>query len=564
MVSGWFYGGLGVNVSRVGVDGMLLLLVVSCSLGSFSTGELYAGTYTCGSPAWLFLHIHDASEQRVNAVFQFLYPSSTQNGAYEVHGKYRDAVSPTRRAVQFEPGVWVAAAGKVVRVGLLGILSEDGDTFAGEVLHSSCGSFELARVSVDELIPPESTVNIGALSAEDAQPSTLKLTTGSSELGVAHATTADGTGAADDAARRESRPTLQMLINGAAGLIEEARLRRRTRAQSMSTRAAAPAAPAPLPSLPEQLTIERAALVGPVPVEVSVASALVAEEVEKLQVLEPALRQLIDAREFSDAYKLFAGVGNKAVQHAVARRIVNSLAATQQALGAGANDELVEHDALRTLALFVSQLPAAGRALVAVFKEAGMELAVHHMDDQKRALAAVETRESPVTRPPAERLSARHALERRIRVAEMQLELAVNRSGSADADARLAAAELVHSTHEDAEAALLAITQLHPEWAWAWRRLAALRRERPGGVADAQSVDWLRRATRLAPYDVFAWMELGDTLRAGNDARGALHAYNEAKSIHPTLPALRRLQQWLTAVEAQAKSGGGKKAKKDT
>ena len=165
-----------------------LLLILSSATG-FSSGALYAGSYTCGTPAWLFLHVDEASDERVTAVFHFLYPSSTQNGAYQIRGKYRDAPLPMRRAVQFEPGHWVVTAGKVVRVGLLGILSEDGSTFAGEVLHSSCGSFQLARIGTDELIPPLSTVSLGALATTDALISHPDLPSALGKLGSVRAAT---------------------------------------------------------------------------------------------------------------------------------------------------------------------------------------------------------------------------------------------------------------------------------------------------------------------------------------------------------------------------------------
>lgn len=251
------------------------------------------------------------------------------------------------------------------------------------------------------------------------------------------------------------------------------------------------------------------------------------------------------------ADKLFADVGSAAVQRAAAWRVMSSLAATQQlAGGADTNDEKAEHDALRSLGLFVSQVPAAGRALIAVFKVAGAELAVLRKVEQKHAAATAEKDADALRHAPAQ-LAQRLALERRIQIAEEELDFALKRSGSAEGDARLAAAERAHANGKNAETAVLAITQLLPGWSWAWRRLATLRRERPGGIADAQAVEWLRRATQLAPYDVFAWVELGDMLRAGNDAKGALHAYNEAKIRHPTLKALRRLERWMATVESQ-------------
>jgi tetratricopeptide (TPR) repeat protein len=258
------------------------------------------------------------------------------------------------------------------------------------------------------------------------------------------------------------------------------------------------------------------------------------------------------------ADKLFADVGSAAVQRAAAWRVMSSLAATQQlAGGADTNDEKAEHDALRSLGLFVSQVPAAGRALIAVFKVAGAELAILRKAEQKHAAATAEEDAVALRHAPAQlaqRLALERRLERRIQIAEEELDFALKRSGSAEGDARLAAAERAHANGKNAETAVLAITQLLPGWSWAWRRLATLRRERPGGIADAQAVEWLARATQLAPYDVFAWVELGDMLRAGNDAKGALHAYNEARIRHPTLKALRRLERWMATVESQVVS----------
>ena len=285
----------------------ILLLQLLSSATGFSTGELYAGSYTCGTPAWLFLHIDEASDERVNAVFHFLYPSSTQNGAYQVRGKYRDALLPMRRAVQFEPGHWVVTAGKVVRVGLLGILSEDGSTFAGEVLHSSCGSFQLARIGTDELIPPLSTVSLGALATTDALPFVLQLSADGA-LGIALTAAADVSDEENEDhldRKWRPRPQVQMLINGVALLLEEARQRRRTPAATPTPSVQPSVQPSAQP--PEQQpTTQLRPLVGPMPAEGATNAAagepaLSAAEVDQLLALEPVLRRLIDTRSFDDA-----------------------------------------------------------------------------------------------------------------------------------------------------------------------------------------------------------------------------------------------------------------------
>ena len=205
-------------------------------------------------------------------------------------------------------------------------------------------------------------------------------------------------------------------------------------------------------------------------------------------------------------------------------------------------DEGAERDALRTLAVFGSRLPAACRAIVAVLSSAGQQLL---------GLAAVQPSSGTSSNAVA---AARAVLERRLSFAEGQLALALNRSGSLDADGRLALAEEERRAGDDAQPALLALTQLHPHWGLGWRKLSALRREGLGGEgvpADAEALGWLRQATRLAPHDVFAWLELGHALKASGDVRGALGAYREAQSRHPTLSALKRLQQWLTAAQTQ-------------
>jgi len=53
-----------------------------------AAGQTFVGHYTCGSTAWLFLTIESATSERVDAAFHFLYPGSTQNGAFELRGSF--------------------------------------------------------------------------------------------------------------------------------------------------------------------------------------------------------------------------------------------------------------------------------------------------------------------------------------------------------------------------------------------------------------------------------------------------------------------------------------------
>ena len=113
---------------------------------TLTPGDVFAGSYVCGNPAWLLLHVLEPNDDTkpFSAVFHFVYPSSTQHGAYMLSGAPFASRGPS--TIQLEPGAWISSAkGKVVPVGLLGVLSADGTTFSGEVLHASCGRFEVHR-----------------------------------------------------------------------------------------------------------------------------------------------------------------------------------------------------------------------------------------------------------------------------------------------------------------------------------------------------------------------------------------------------------------------------------
>ena len=56
---------------------------------AFAAGDVFAGSYVCGNAAWLLLHIHSSGPTQGSsnsATFHFLYPSSTQHGAYSLSG----------------------------------------------------------------------------------------------------------------------------------------------------------------------------------------------------------------------------------------------------------------------------------------------------------------------------------------------------------------------------------------------------------------------------------------------------------------------------------------------
>ena len=193
---------------------------------TLTPGDVFAGSYVCGNPAWLLLHVLEPNDDTkpFSAVFHFVYPSSTQHGAYMLSGAPFASRGPS--TIQLEPGAWISSAkGKVVPVGLLGVLSADGTTFSGEVLHASCGRFEVHRVRLD-VEPPLTSVQLGALSRAGAQDSVIHLKAeGPIMSESSHHLGSDG-----------SRATLQMLLNGVAGLVLEARTNRQADQAALDAR----------------------------------------------------------------------------------------------------------------------------------------------------------------------------------------------------------------------------------------------------------------------------------------------------------------------------------------
>lgn len=370
---------------------VLLAILLSHVHSYMIAGDVFVGSYTCGTAAWLFMHIEQVSAEAVSAVFHFVYPTSTQHGAYVLQGRF---VRPG--VLKFEPGAWLhTATGKIVPVGLTGMMSMDGSTFSGEVLHNSCGSFHVTRTEVD-IDPPATTVELGTLTAEGAQPSVMKLSTVGGLVGH------------DPSSASLSRQRLQMILNGVGGLVEEARTVRRARQTASDEAAARSAAEASTAAATTGArwggeTSGTPSSGEPVPR----VGELSADERAQLQLLEVQLQGAIDERLFLDAYKLWRAVPSERVQLAAAQALVGRLVARQTSLAArlplkstqvhssplksaeaaaarrastSAGDAAAaaaasqpsgeEADALRALAVFGSRMPAAARALVAILAAA--------------------------------------------------------------------------------------------------------------------------------------------------------------------------------------------------
>ena len=78
-----------VRMAQLFVLLVALLAPVDASEGALlHAGDVFAGSYKCGSAAWLLMHVEEVSTAGVKAIFHFLYPGTTQHGAFLLHGKW--------------------------------------------------------------------------------------------------------------------------------------------------------------------------------------------------------------------------------------------------------------------------------------------------------------------------------------------------------------------------------------------------------------------------------------------------------------------------------------------
>ena len=482
---------------------------------TISAGDVYVGSYRCGSPAWLLLQIEEASEKSIKAVFHFVYPSSTQHGAYLMRGSWDEKNS---RILNFEPGAWIhAAIGKVVPVGLMGIFSSDGNTFSGEVMHKSCGKFEVNRTSLD-VAPPETTIYFDSPGGK-AEDYEMTISAGDE----------------DDPDASQWRPHGRLLIRGVAGLVEEARRARRARASGQevdaygraspgsSDRAGDPIAPMPPAATAPAHDSGRTAL-GALPQgaqDLWQGEGISPELAQKMSLIKASVLRGLHARDFALAYSTWAD-SCETIQAAPRREIAQQIIS-----------EILQG----------AQLVAADDPYAA----------------QRRTLAALAVfgGDHTVGRGIASVLSEKSTPPQEVVFAEANLRVALNRSGCHDLDAALLAADAA-SGAGDLEAARGGYENLinrQPEWAWPQHKLGDLLFRRLG--ERAEGLRYLQRAADQAPYDVFAWSALMLARREANEIPAALAAYSQVNSWHPHMMPVQRLRQWATAVEDQLRVAHG-------
>ena len=492
-----------------------------------AAGDVYAGSYQCGSAAWLLIHIEKATSEGVDAIFHFLYPSSTQHGAYAMHGEWDKASS---QILSFEPAEWLwAKAVKVQKVGIMGIVSENGESFAGEIMHAACGKFQVNRTRVD-VTPPETTV---FFADADGTPNQFEM--------VIKAPLDE----ADEETRvAPIRRAAQMIFTGVGSLAGEAREARQARREGKDVdvyggaRVPPPASPPQQQQQPQQQQPQQPQQQQRAPPTLATASSAVSSSLdgtassrEAQDSLAEQLWVRIANRRYEEAYELWsyscllhgsaASERSAAATDVIGRVLRSSDSASSSAGGVDDPQETasfwlhVRRHMLQSLAVFGGQPSGTvGRAIAATLSADGL--------------------------PQPE-----------VAFAEAQLALALNRSGCKDDDETLRAAEesLAAGDVEAAQAGYASLVAKRPEWAFPHQRLGdlAFRKldDKRGGIG------LLRLAADKHVFDVFSWVALGHALRESSETRSALSAFKQAQAWHPTMAHIRRMRQWMTAVEGQ-------------
>ena len=140
---------------------------------------------------------------------------------------------------------------------------------------------------------------------------------------------------------------------------------------------------------------------------------------------------------------------------------------------------------------------------------------------------------------------------RAARTIERELRARWSHSDSPSADLLLKRADQAIEAHDPETAREIAekLTQIAPNFAEGWHRLATLAAEKDD-YQDA--IDALRRVLALQPRHFIAMAELGQILEEFDDKNRALEAYRMAKEIDPFIDGLDdRIRQLSKEVEGQ-------------
>ncbi len=106
----------------------------------FESGQIWKGTYLCSQGVTnLALKVSSANGDQVDAVFDFVHPSSGAAGSFHMSGVYDEKT----RALRLHAGPWIKQPPNYMTVDMDGAVSTDRTTFSGIMLNESCGKFEV-------------------------------------------------------------------------------------------------------------------------------------------------------------------------------------------------------------------------------------------------------------------------------------------------------------------------------------------------------------------------------------------------------------------------------------
>ena len=110
--------------------------------GRLAAGAVYRGHYLCSQgDTGMTLHIEEALRNgQVRGVFEFHHEASGAQGSFTVEGR----IAPDGD-ITFEPVDWINRPPRYVAVPFRLVISEDGKSARGGVLHPSCGAMEASR-----------------------------------------------------------------------------------------------------------------------------------------------------------------------------------------------------------------------------------------------------------------------------------------------------------------------------------------------------------------------------------------------------------------------------------
>ena len=458
-------------------------------------GAVFAGQYMCGSPAWLMLHIEMADAPAVTAAFHFIYPTTSQTGAFAMSGTISN-----ENILRLQPGEWLQKppGKKVIPVGLAGIVSDDGTRIKGEVMHLGCGSFDVNRTVVD--VSP-GTLTLSA-DGTTAAPRGLDLELSSE-------------GPITDA--NPSRTTLQLLVNALAQIAGEAgRSHGDGRSdEEVNTEASADGGSAYkgpfVPGRAPRFSIWE------VPESFEEGSG--AENTRRQEVMG-----MLQQRRWREAYTTWQQLAWH-TQQSAAHGLVGGLVAIKDTLIGGADAEAsrqLQHDALRVLSVLTGVTQASG-AIAALLQSTDPHLTAF-ADEQLQ----LNLNRSGAVEPDA----LLHQAEELLR----------------DGGAAGKASE--KETNHAARGALERLRASAPHWAHGAYRLGLLSAT-TGDLGECVALQ--RRALELNRYHLPAMLQLGLCLKDLRDTAGALSIFTELQRRHPSMPGIRRLKQWIYSATEQAK-----------